>query len=150
MDLKIEDASIRILDDLYEIEKQCFDDEAFSKQQIGYLLADYNAVGFVARVNGEIAGFIIGRIELIRNQPVGHIMTVDVLPFHRRRGIGRRLMLEIEAIFKQKGAKECRLEAREGNVAALKLYGRLGYKNVAVLKNYYGQTHGVYLRKNPL
>jgi ribosomal-protein-alanine N-acetyltransferase len=150
MELKIEEASIRLLDDLYEVEKQCFEEEAFSKQQIGFLLGDYSAVSFVARVNSRIAGFIIGRIDLIRNQPVGHIMTIDVVPDFRRRGIGRRLMLEIESIFREKGARECRLEARLGNVAALKLYERLGYKKIAVLKNYYGKTHGIYLRKRPL
>ncbi len=30
-DIKIEDASIRLLDELYYIEKQCFNQEAFSK-----------------------------------------------------------------------------------------------------------------------
>jgi ribosomal-protein-alanine N-acetyltransferase len=150
MDLKIEDASIRLLDELYEIEKQCFKEEAFSKQQIGFLLEDYNGISLVARVNGEVAGFIIGRIDLIRSQPVGHIMTIDVALLYRRKGIGQRLMLETEALFRQKGAKECRLEVREGNVDALRLYQKLGYKKVAVLDHYYGEAHGLYLRKTPL
>ena len=150
MDIKIEDAAIRFLDSFYEIETQCFKEEAFSKQQIGFLLEDYNGISLVAKVNGEIAGFIIGRIDLIRNQPVGHIMTIDVAPLYRRKGIGQRLMLETEELFRQKGAKECRLEVREGNVEALGLYQKLGYKKVAVLDHYYGEVHGLYLRKTPL
>jgi ribosomal-protein-alanine acetyltransferase len=150
MSLKIEDASIRLLDALYEIEKQCFKEEAFSKQQINYLLTDYNDINLIARVNNEIAGFIIGRIDLLRNQPVGHIMTIDVLPFYRRRGIAQRLLFDIETLFKQKGAQECRLEVRENNVAALNLYQKLGYQKVAVLENYYGKAHGLYLKKTPL
>ena len=150
MEVKIEEASARLLDELYEIEKQCFEQEAFSKLQIGYLLADYNAVSLVARVEGKIAGFIIARIDMIRNQPVGHIMTLDVAPLFRRKRIAQRLMLESEAFFKQKGAKEIRLEVRESNVAGLSLYLKLGYKKVALLEGYYGETHGVYLRKAPL
>ncbi len=150
MKLKIEDATIRLLDPLCEIERQCFKEEAFSKQQIGYLLADYNAISFVARVNDEIVGFIIGRIDLILNQPVGHIMTIDVLPLCRRKGIAQRLLLETEALFKQKGAEECRLEVREGNIAAYNLYLKLGYKKIATLDHYYGEANGLYLRKNPL
>ncbi len=150
MDLKIEDANIRLLETLSEIEKQCFKEEAFSKQQIAYLLTDYNAISLAARLDLEIAGFIIGRIDMIRNQPVGHIMTIDVLPIHRRKGVAQRLMLETEAIFKQRGVKECRLEVREDNLAALNLYEKLGYKKVSKLENYYGKAHGWYLRKAPL
>jgi [ribosomal protein S18]-alanine N-acetyltransferase len=150
MNVIIEDANIRLLGELYEIEKLCFEEEAFSKQQIGYLLEDYNAVSFIARVDGEIAGFIIGRVDLIRNRPVGHIMTIDVAPNYRRKGIAQKLMLKTEAIFKTKGVKECRLEVRENNVAALSLYLKLGYEKISLLEQYYGEAHGFYLRKVPL
>ena len=59
MEIKIESASIRLLDKLYEIEEQCFDQEAFTKRQISYLLTDYNTIALVAKVNSDIAGFII-------------------------------------------------------------------------------------------
>jgi ribosomal-protein-alanine N-acetyltransferase len=143
----MEDASIHMLDDFYKMEQQCFQEEAFSKQQIGYLLLDYNTVSLAARVEGELAGFIIARIDLVRNHPFGHIMTIDVSPSFRRKGVGQRLMVEIEAIFRQKGVKEVRLEVREGNVAAIALYEKLGYKRISRLANYYGEAHGFYFRK---
>jgi ribosomal-protein-alanine acetyltransferase len=147
MKIKIEDASVRFLDKFYEIEKQCFEREAFTKQQIAYLLTDYNAIGLTARVNGEIAGFVIGRIDVGRNMSFGHILTVDIEPSHRRRGIAQKLLHEIEAIFKERGVKECRLEVREDNVAASNLYQKLGYKKVGKLEKYYGDAHGLYLKK---
>ena len=147
MKIKIEDASVKFLDKFYEIEKQCFEREAFTKQQIAYLLTDYNAIGLVARVNGEIAGFVIGRIDVERNMPFGHILTVDIEPFHRRKGIAQKLLHEIEAIFIERGIKECRLEVREDNVAASNLYQKLGYKKVGKLEKYYGDVHGLYLKK---
>jgi ribosomal protein S18 acetylase RimI-like enzyme len=55
---------------------------------------------------------------------------------------------EIEKIFKEKGVKACRLEVREDNIAALRLYQKSGYKKVAKLKNYYGNAHGIYLQKD--
>lgn len=145
--ITIEDASIRMLDDFYKIEQQCFREEAFSKQQISYLLLDYNTVNLVARIGGELAGFIIARIDLVRNHSFGHIMTIDVAPSCRRMGVGQRLMEETEVIFKQKGAEEIRLEVREGNVAAIALYEKLGYKRISRLANYYGEAHGFALRK---
>jgi ribosomal-protein-alanine acetyltransferase len=147
MEAKIEDASIRFLDKLYEIEKKCFKQEEFTKQQIAYLLTDYNAIGLAARVNGEIAGFIIARTDIERNMPAAHILTIDIEPSHRRKGIAQKLLHEIETIFKERGLRECRLEVREDNVAALNLYQKLGYEKAGKLKKYYGDAHGLYLKK---
>jgi ribosomal-protein-alanine N-acetyltransferase len=146
--ITIEDASIRHLDRLYEIEMECFEREAFTKQQIAHLLTDYNSVSLVAKINGEIIGFIIGTIYLERNSPTGHILTIDTSPIHRRRGIAQKLLQEIEKIFKGKGVKACRLEVREDNIAALRLYQKFGYKKIAKLENYYGNVHGMYLKKD--
>ena len=147
MQITIEDASVKLLDKLYEIEKHCFEKEAFTKQQIAYLLTDYNAIGLAARVNGEITGFVIGRIDIVRNVPFGHILTVDIAPSYRRKGIAQKLLHDIEVIFKEKGAKECRLEVREDNAAAVNLYQKLGYKKMGKLEKYYGDAHGLYLKK---
>jgi ribosomal-protein-alanine acetyltransferase len=147
MELTIEDASIQHLDSLYKIEMQCFTKEAFSKQQIAHLLTDYNSIGLVAKINGQIVGFIIGRMYVEEESLIGHILTLDISPMHRQKGIAQRLLLEIEKIFKGKGVKECRLEVREDNVAAINLYRKLGYEKVGKLRRYYVNTHGLYLRK---
>jgi len=148
MKVTIEDASIRHLDRLYEIEMECFEKEAFAKQQIAHLLTDNNSVGLVAKVNGEIAGFIIGMIYAERSSLTGHILTIDISPSHRRKGIAQRLLREIEDIFKEKGVTTLRLEVREDNIAALRLYRKLGYKKIARLKGYYGNAHGIHLKKD--
>ena len=147
MEPTIEDASIRHLDSLYEIEMKCFTEEAFTKQQIAHLLTDYNSIGLVAKVGGQIVGFIIGRIYVEEESLIGHILTLDILPTHRQKGIAQRLLLEIEKMFKERGVKECHLEVREDNVAAINLYLKLGYEKVRKLRRYYGSAHGLYLRK---
>jgi [ribosomal protein S18]-alanine N-acetyltransferase len=145
--MEIETATIGLLDSLHDIEKQCFEEEAFSKQQISYLLTDYNAISLIARVDSNIAGFIIGRIDIVRRETIGHIMTIDVAPPLRRKGIAKRLMIEIEEIFRKKGAQQSHLEVREGNLAAIALYKKFGYRQISMLENYYGSTHGWYLKK---
>jgi ribosomal-protein-alanine N-acetyltransferase len=145
--MKIEDASIRHLDRLYEIERECFKKEAFAKKQIAQLLTDYNSIGLIAEDNDKIEGFIIGALCFERTALSGHILTLDVSLSHRRQGIGERLLLGIERVFKEKGAKTCHLEVREDNDTALGLYEKLGYKKIGKLENYYGKAHGVYLAK---
>ena len=147
MQVTIENASIRHLDTLWEIEKKCFEAEAFTKEQIAQLLKSYSSIGLIAKVNRQIVGFIIGTIYRERNVLSGHILTIDVLPEHRRKGIGLKLLQEMEKIFKEKNIKTCCLEVREDNIAALALYRKLGYVEVGKLKNYYRSANGVHLKK---
>ena len=147
MDLKIETATIKVLDELYALEEACFDQDAFSKRQIAYLLTDYNTVALMAKIEGSIAGFIIAQVEVEENTEFGHIITLNIATKHRHQKIATNLLKEIESILKQKGITECRLEVREDNHAAIKLYKTSGYKTVGKLEKYYGTKHGIYLKK---
>jgi len=148
MSVTIQEASIEHLDKLYEIEMECFQKEAFTRRQIAYLLTDYNSVSLVASIEGEIVGFIVGRVYADAKKAIGRILTIDVSSKHRRKGIGLKLLQEIERIFKNYGVEVCYLEAREDNIAALNLYRRYGYEKVGKLKNYYEDAHGVRLKKS--
>jgi ribosomal-protein-alanine N-acetyltransferase len=143
----IGDALLRDLDRLYDIETECFKEEAFTKAQIAELLRDYNSIGLAARVDGKIVGFVIGMICVDGRVLQGHICTIEVLPAFRRRGIGEKLLVEIEKIFKQRKVKTSALEVREDNVAAIGLYRKSGYYAIGRLKNYYSTAHGLYLCK---
>ncbi|MEM1539208.1 MAG: ribosomal protein S18-alanine N-acetyltransferase [Candidatus Bathyarchaeia archaeon] len=146
--ITIEDASIRHLDRLYDIERECFKSEAFSKHQIAQLLTHQNSVSLIAKDNNTVVGFVIGMVYSENGELTGHILTIDVHPSHRRMGIGAKLLQEIEKIFIGKGVGKCRLEAREDNLAALKLYTKLGYKKVRKLKDYYYKNaHGILFEK---
>jgi ribosomal-protein-alanine acetyltransferase len=148
MELKIETASIKLLDKLFEIEEQCFDQEAFSKRQIAYLLTDYNTIALAAKANSDIAGFILTQVEIENDTLFGHIITINVASTYRRKGIASKMLQEMEIILKQKGIRECHLEVREDNSAALKLYQNNGYQKISRLEKFYGKSHGLYLKKN--
>ncbi len=150
MEIRIETANIRLLDKLYQIEEQCFEEEAFSKRQIAYLLTDYNTISLIAKTNSDIAGFIIAQIEIENETVYGHIITVNVPPSYRRKGVATRLLQEIEAMLKQKSIPEIRLEVREDNNTAIKLYQKLNYQKIGKLERYYGNKHGLYLKKSLL
>ncbi|HEX9262472.1 MAG TPA: GNAT family N-acetyltransferase [Candidatus Bathyarchaeia archaeon] len=147
MKLTIETATIDLLDELYKIEKQSFTAEAFSKKEIACLLEDYEAIGLAARANGEIAGFLIGRIVVENGKPLGYLLTLDVLPSYRRMGIAQKLLGRFEESLRQEGVIECHLEVRESNTAAKNLYSKLGYKNVGRLGKYYGTVNGLRQQK---
>ena len=147
MEIKIETASLRLLDKLLEIEEQCFDQEAFTKRQIAYLLTDYNTIALTAKGDSEIAGFIIAQVEIEDSKLYGHIITINVAPAYRRKGIASKMLQEIEVLLKEKGITECHLEVREDNSPAVRLYQTNGYQRISKLERYYGKTHGIYFKK---
>jgi ribosomal-protein-alanine acetyltransferase len=148
MTMTIETASMRHLARLHEIERECFKKEAFSRQQIANLLMDYNTISLIAVEKSNIIGFIIGTIIFERKALDGHVLTIDVTPASQRRGVGQKLLREIEKIFAEKDVKTCHLEVREDNIKALSLYKNAGYETIGKLKNYYGKADGLYLSKN--
>ncbi|MDR2720135.1 MAG: GNAT family N-acetyltransferase [Nitrososphaerota archaeon] len=149
MDIQIEGVSATDLEAIVELERQCFTSEAFSRQQISYLLKDCNSISLVARVNGDIMGFVILQLDTDDELGVvfGHIVTLNVAVVFRRRGVAKMLLVRCEELLKLQGIFECRLEVRKANYAALELYKQMGYVEVGLLKGYYGKEHGLYFRK---
>jgi len=148
LSITIHQATVDDLEALYKIERECFTVEAFTKEQISYLLETSNAVSLIAQINNEIAGFIIGLIHDYGKTRTGHVYTIDVAVKYRRMGVGVRLLEELEQIFIRRKVTVCYLEVRLGNVAARELYRKHGYTEVERIKNYYSRgTHGVRLVK---
>ena len=147
MSVTIQRATISDLEALYQIERECFTTEAFSKQSLTYLLGSSDAVSLVAQIDNAIAGFVIGSVHRHDKKVTGRVYTLDVAIKYRRKGIGLRLLDEIERTFVKRGARICYLEARKDNLAALELYRNHGYVEIEELRNYYNEAHGVRLEK---
>ena len=147
MSVTIQRAAISDLEALYQIERECFTTEALKKRDLTYLLESPNAVSLVAQINNAIAGFVIGSVHRHEKKMTGCVYTLDVAVKYRRKGIGLRLLDEIERIFVKRGARICYLEARKDNLAALELYRNHGYVEIEELKDYYNGVHGVRLEK---
>ena len=87
----------------------------------------------VALMEGEIAGYAGAWILLDEAQ----ITNVAVAPEKRGRGIGRRLMEEMMARAKVRGASRMTLEVRPSNEAALTLYKSCGFLDYGRRPHYY-------------
>jgi len=144
-------ATINDLETLFEIERECFTLEAFTKQQMAFLLENPHNISLTLWKNNKIAGFIIGLIQNSNETRIGRVYTLDVAVKHRRKGIGLKLLNELEQLFIEKGVKNSYLEARTDNVAARELYDKHGYTEVKQLKDYYSKgVHGILLVKRLL
>lgn len=101
-----------------------------------------------AEPDGGLAGYCI--YWLVADQV--HIQNLAVHPEHRRRGLGRFLLVQALAEAERAGASSAVLEVRESNRAAQELYGSMGFRAVGKRKNYYTfpREDAILLEKAPL
>lgn len=106
----------------------------------------------VAEMHNEIVGYIMCRVEHgLSNFGIGvarkgHIVSIAVMPYARRKGIGKSLMIKaMENLKKEYNVDEYFLEVRVSNKPAISLYKKLGYKIVKVIKGYYLDGEDAYL-----
>lgn len=109
---------------------------------------------FVGRVDGSIAG----TVQLIR-QPSNNeaqkfsakIISVFVSPWARGFGVGEKMIKEVEKFAKKKGIEVIRLDVRETQKEAIRLFEKCGYQQWGTNPHYAkvkGKVvHGFYFQK---
>ena len=119
----------------------------------------FPATFIVAEANKDLVGYIMCRIEtgiptskLLGITRKGHVISIAVLPSHHRQGVGCALVRESTQAMVDYNAKECYLEVRESNLAAVRLYKKLGFEIARTARNYYadGEDAFVMARRLPL
>ncbi|MFN3571795.1 MAG: GNAT family N-acetyltransferase, partial [Polaromonas sp.] len=60
-------------------------------------------------------------------RPLVNVHDAVVLASHRGRRVGERMLAEVEAIARERGACKLTLEVLQGNAPAIKLYERIGF-----------------------
>ena len=91
------------------------------------------SVCYVVRIEGRLVGYAVGWL-VPGELHIGNI-AVD-MPFQRR-GIGSRLLIILLGLARAKGIDRVTLEVRVSNTTAISLYHKFGFKEVAVVPNYY-------------
>ncbi|HUK84356.1 MAG TPA: N-acetyltransferase [Candidatus Acidoferrum sp.] len=106
----------------------------------------------VAEENGVIAGYIMCRIEVgLSNYGFGglvkkgHVVSIAVLPQHRRKGIAQAVINRALEGMQYYKAKQCFLEVRVTNDIAISLYKKLGFDVTRTLSGYYSDGEDAYV-----
>ena len=106
----------------------------------------------VAEEDGKIVGYIMCRIEMgLSNFGLsgvakkGHVVSVAVLPEHRRKGVGKALVLKALDGMRGYGAKQCYLEVRVTNQEAISLYKKLDFEVARTIHGYYADGEDAFV-----
>jgi ribosomal protein S18 acetylase RimI-like enzyme len=98
----------------------------------------------VAEEDKQIVGFILAE----KNPPLAHIITLDVAPGQRRKGLGTTLLNEMEKHFRYHEVRAVLLETAVENESGIAFWEHHGYRTEAVLKKYYlGRMDAYEMRK---
>lgn len=132
------------LDAILKIEQESFPKSPYDQETFLHLHSLFPKhflvyTGSANRKYDSILGYIIF-------SPEGHIISLAVLPSHRKKGIGRELLLKAMEPPNRKGLFA---EVRRSNLGALTFYARMGFQIVGVVPNYYGDEDALIIYWTP-
>jgi [ribosomal protein S18]-alanine N-acetyltransferase len=114
--------------------EETFPGDKLSRRAMRHHLASPNALCLVAEAGGRLVGYVL----LLRrgDSPWRRLYSL-VRAGDAPRGTGRRLLEAALDAARQESAKGVRLEVREDNTAAIRLYESLGFALFATIDGYY-------------
>jgi ribosomal-protein-alanine N-acetyltransferase len=105
------------------------------------IFRDCLRVGYTCRAL-DLAGQIIGYGVMSLGAGEAHVLNVCVRDEYRSLGFGRRLLEHLLERAGASGVHEAFLEVRPSNLAAIRLYQRLGFEQIGIRRGYYQAPDG--------
>ena len=120
------------------LERQCFADP-WPEEAVAAYINGGNCLMLCAEGEGAEGegGELLGYVGMQHVLDEGYIGNVCTAPQHRRRGVARALLAELESRSRRLGLAFLTLEARASNAAAIALYEGAGYERVGTRPGYY-------------
>jgi ribosomal-protein-alanine N-acetyltransferase len=133
----VEDMTLDDIDGVQVVERASFPVPWPANAFRHELTQNKNARYVVAREGATIVGY--AGLWLMVDE--AHITTFAVLPEHRRRRIGERMLQRLFDIADEMGAEWLTLEVRVSNLGAQRLYEKYGFRRAGVRRRYYSDNN---------
>lgn len=139
--MHIRKAAMTDLDDLMRIEEESFQDERFSRNLLELFVSEDEFDALVCEIDGAVVAYAAAYTEPgVRTR----VLSLAVDKGHRREGVGRRLIREIESRAKDMRSTVMILEVRVTNIPAVNLYMEEGYRIKGTIADYYGKGENAF------
>ena len=153
---KLRKFGISDLNAVMEINRVCLP-ENYSQFFYVDLFRRFPETFLVAEENGIVVGYIMCRIEVGLGdigfsglKKRGHVVSVAVIPEHRKKGVGEALVSSAMDAMRTYNAKQCYLEVRVSNDPAVELYKKLGFEVTRTSQSYYADGEDAYIMTKKL
>ncbi len=104
----------------------------------------------IAEDGDALVGFVILDIEDTEEGRFGYVVTLDVSPGHRRKGLGARLMQQAEREAFREGCVAVVLHVFTGNKPAMRFYVGRGFVQSHRESDFYGRGIDAWVFHKPL
>lgn len=142
-DFTIRTAELSDLDNLVMLENQLFSGDRISRRSFRRFIGVPRDRLLVASRGDRLVGYCL--VFMHAATRLARIYSIGVMPEMRGQGVGEALIRQAEKVASEDGRIVMRLEVRNDNVAAVRLYRRLGYRQFGTYRDYY-EDHGDALR----
>ncbi len=140
MELKIVEATLEDIDAIMAFEKKCFpfSTDRFPRRNIRHQLKSDNCrITIIKNKNNEVCASATGFLRHFKI-PSGRIYKIGVLPELKQRGIGSKLLQEMESWFRKRKMVHSYAEVRKSNAPSRGMFMKNGYEAIKDLICYYG------------
>jgi ribosomal-protein-alanine N-acetyltransferase len=148
---------------LWNIDRQCFPAGiSYSRFELAAYITRRQSLTLIAEARDDLdvpaetksgrkistatLGFIVAQFR----HNTGHIITIDVLPEHRRLGVGSSLLEACEGRLKIQCCSSVSLETAVDNMTALSFYKRHLYHVIKIIPHYYSTGVDAFLLSKQL
>ncbi|AZO70709.1 MAG: GNAT family N-acetyltransferase [Mesorhizobium sp.] len=135
MPAEIRKARASDVDDLAAIEKAVFSGDRLSRRSFRQFIERETAEMLVAENDGHVAGYAV--VLFRKGSGVARLYSIAVGPFFGNLGIGRQLLAAAEEAAYEHDRMMLRLEVREDNQRAIRIYEQAGYRKIGREPDYY-------------
>lgn len=133
--ITLRSASLNDLDALVELENASFDYDRISRRNFRNLLRSESATTFVAERDGHLLGYAL--VLFHKGTSLARLYSIAVHPQARGSGLAGRLLEESEQRAQERECIFLRLEVKDDNHSAIRLYEKRGYQTFGVYHDYY-------------
>jgi ribosomal protein S18 acetylase RimI-like enzyme len=137
---------------MHQLDLLCFEPPfQFDLHAMRRFALEAGAFSVVAERGWELCGFVVVSMwRRRRTASLAYVVTLDVHPELRRRGLALQLMAAAEARAAQQGGEAMLLHVYAGNAAAIAFYESTGYLRMERVEDFYGSGLHGWLYRRPL
>lgn len=133
-------AKLSDLGQLVDLENACFDYDQLTRRNFHWMITKANSIFLVIEYKTKLIGY--GLVLINSGTSLARLYSIAVLDSYQGHGLASQLILELEEMSSNEDCAYLRLEVKESNKGAIKLYEKLGYIKFSQKEDYYdnGET----------
>lgn len=135
------------LDAIDALEAASFDADRFPRRNLRRMLAGGRTIFLIAETGGTPSGYLA--LSFRSGARVSRLYSLAIAPSARGKGVGAALIARAVAETAHRRLRAIRLEVRESNIVARKLYERCGFILRGRRESYYGDGEAACLYEAP-